>query len=103
MIESVNACTGMKMNVQVCLRDGARQRLREERKGKKKQSRRERQVRRNCVDKLSPCGDLISLKKGTFPMAGLSGLAVNSVRTSEQKAMSDEEGLRELNPFKSPK
>lgn len=91
------------MNVQVCLRDGARQRLREERKGKKKQSRRERQVRRNCVDKLSPCGDLISLKKGTFPMAGLSGLAVNSVRTSEQKAMSDEEGLRELNPFKSPK
>lgn len=41
--------------------------------------------------------------EGMFPMAGLSGSAKNSVRTSEQKPMSDEAGLRELNPFKSPK
>jgi len=54
-------------------------------------------------NKFSSCGNLISLQKGTLPMAGLSGSAVNSVRTSKQKAMSDEEGLRELNPFKSPK
>lgn len=35
--------------------------------------------------------------------AGLSGSAMNSVRTTEQKPMSDEARLRELNPFKSPK
>lgn len=46
---------------------------------------------------------LVFIQRGRFPMAGMSGSAVSSVRTTEQKAMSDEEGLRELNPFKSPK
>lgn len=73
--------------------------------GRRKKGERETEQKRKTgkTYKLSSCGDFISLQRGTFPMAGLSGSAVNSVRTSEQKAMSDEEGLRELNPFKSPK
>lgn len=43
------------------------------------------------------------LAEEMFPRAGLSGSAMNSVRTTEQKPMSDEARLRELNPFKSPK
>lgn len=42
-------------------------------------------------------------ERGTFPMVDPSGSAANSVGTTEQRAMSDEEGLRELNPFKSAK
>lgn len=66
-------------------------------------AKRKSQVRRNWVQTLCSPRAFISPQREMFPMAGLSGSAVNGVRTTEQKAMSDEEGLRELNPFKSPK